>query len=136
MNIATKGYICTSYYIVKIFQIIKSDKNNISHLYSPFSNNCFFRRHLTSILVVANPLYFVKWVVSLKSMKIPFVCRGWGRAVIYLGCVVWKAYLAFCLNSGLVCFQAALDHMSKKHMLADVVAIIGSLDIVFGEVDR
>jgi NADH-quinone oxidoreductase subunit D len=31
---------------------------------------------------------------------------------------------------------AALDHLSKGHMLADSVAIIGSLDIVFGEIDR
>ncbi len=30
----------------------------------------------------------------------------------------------------------ALDEMSKGHMLADVVAIIGSMDIVFGEIDR
>ncbi len=30
----------------------------------------------------------------------------------------------------------ALDFMSKGHQLADVVAIIGSLDIVFGEIDR
>jgi NADH-quinone oxidoreductase subunit D len=30
----------------------------------------------------------------------------------------------------------AMDKLSKGHMLADVVAIIGSLDIVFGEVDR
>jgi NADH-quinone oxidoreductase subunit D len=30
----------------------------------------------------------------------------------------------------------ALDFMAKGHMLADVVAIIGSLDLVFGEVDR
>src|SRR6185437_12241111 len=30
----------------------------------------------------------------------------------------------------------ALDFMSKGHMLADVVAIIGSMDIVFGEIDR
>jgi NADH-quinone oxidoreductase subunit D len=29
-----------------------------------------------------------------------------------------------------------LDFMSKGHMLADAVAIIGSLDIVFGEIDR
>lgn len=29
-----------------------------------------------------------------------------------------------------------LDFMSKGHMLADVVAIIGTQDIVFGEVDR
>ncbi|XP_071095648.1 NADH-ubiquinone oxidoreductase 49 kDa subunit-like [Haliotis cracherodii] len=31
---------------------------------------------------------------------------------------------------------AGLDKMSRKHMLADVVAIIGTLDVVFGEVDR
>lgn len=31
---------------------------------------------------------------------------------------------------------AALDEMSKGHMLSDVVAIIGTLDIVFGEIDR
>jgi NADH dehydrogenase (ubiquinone) Fe-S protein 2 len=30
----------------------------------------------------------------------------------------------------------ALDFMTKGHMLADVVAVIGTLDIVFGEVDR
>ncbi|MCL4679562.1 MAG: NADH-quinone oxidoreductase subunit D [Alphaproteobacteria bacterium] len=30
----------------------------------------------------------------------------------------------------------ALDFMSKGHQLADAVAIIGSLDIVFGEIDR
>ena len=29
-----------------------------------------------------------------------------------------------------------MDFMSKGHMLADAVAIIGSLDIVFGEIDR
>jgi NADH-quinone oxidoreductase subunit D len=33
-------------------------------------------------------------------------------------------------------FLQATDFMSKGHMLADVVAIIGSLDIVFGEIDR
>jgi NADH-quinone oxidoreductase subunit D len=30
----------------------------------------------------------------------------------------------------------AMDHLNKGHMLADVSAILGSLDIVFGEVDR
>lgn len=29
-----------------------------------------------------------------------------------------------------------LDFMSKGHMVADVVTIIGTQDIVFGEVDR
>ena len=33
-------------------------------------------------------------------------------------------------------FMAAMDHLSRGHMLADSVAIIGSLDVVFGEIDR
>ena len=31
---------------------------------------------------------------------------------------------------------AALDEMTKGHMIADLVAIIGTQDIVFGEIDR
>ena len=30
----------------------------------------------------------------------------------------------------------AIDFMSKGHMLADIVAILGSFDVVFGEIDR
>ncbi|HEY5634769.1 MAG TPA: NADH-quinone oxidoreductase subunit D [Burkholderiaceae bacterium] len=30
----------------------------------------------------------------------------------------------------------ALDEMTRGHMLADVVAVIGTLDVVFGEIDR
>lgn len=30
----------------------------------------------------------------------------------------------------------ALDYMAKGHMIADVVTIIGTQDIVFGEIDR
>jgi NADH-quinone oxidoreductase subunit D len=33
-------------------------------------------------------------------------------------------------------FLQATDVMTKRHMLADVSAIVGSMDIVFGEVDR
>jgi NADH-quinone oxidoreductase subunit D len=33
-------------------------------------------------------------------------------------------------------FLQGIDFMSKGHMLADVVAIIGSMDIVFGSIDR
>ncbi len=33
-------------------------------------------------------------------------------------------------------FLQALDFMGKGHMLADIPSIIGSLDIVFGEIDR
>jgi NADH-quinone oxidoreductase subunit D len=31
---------------------------------------------------------------------------------------------------------AAMDHVAKGHQLADVAAIIGTMDIVFGEIDR
>jgi len=31
---------------------------------------------------------------------------------------------------------AALDEMAKGHMIADAVAVIGTMDIVFGEIDR
>ncbi len=33
-------------------------------------------------------------------------------------------------------FLQAMDFMGKGHMLADIVAIIGSMDVVFGEIDR
>lgn len=33
-------------------------------------------------------------------------------------------------------FLQGLDFMAQRHMLSDVVAIIGSMDIVFGEIDR
>lgn len=29
-----------------------------------------------------------------------------------------------------------IDYISKQHLLADVVTIIGTLDLVFGEIDR
>jgi NADH-quinone oxidoreductase subunit D len=31
---------------------------------------------------------------------------------------------------------SAINEMSRGHMIADVVAIIGTQDIVFGEIDR
>jgi len=33
-------------------------------------------------------------------------------------------------------FMQAMDFLCKGHMLADLVAIIGSMDVVFGEIDR
>ncbi|WP_457667791.1 NADH-quinone oxidoreductase subunit D [Thiolapillus sp.] len=32
--------------------------------------------------------------------------------------------------------MAAMDEMTRGHMLADVVAVIGTMDVVFGEIDR
>jgi NADH-quinone oxidoreductase subunit D len=46
-----------------------------------------------------------------------------------------KPYRCKIRSTGIAHLQG-LDFMSKGHMLADAVAIIGSIDIVFGEIDR
>ena len=46
-----------------------------------------------------------------------------------------KPYRCYIRAPGFAHLQA-LDVMSRGHMLADVVSNIGSMDIVFGEVDR
>jgi NADH-quinone oxidoreductase subunit D len=46
-----------------------------------------------------------------------------------------RPYRAKIRAPGFAALQAT-DFLSKGHMLADAVAIIGSLDIVFGEIDR
>ena len=40
-----------------------------------------------------------------------------------------------CLIAGFAHLQT-LDFLSKGHLMADIAAILGSLDIVFGEIDR
>ncbi len=46
-----------------------------------------------------------------------------------------KPYRAKLRAPGFLHLQA-MDHMSKGHQLADVAAIIGTMDVVFGEIDR
>src|SRR5690606_6023466 len=46
-----------------------------------------------------------------------------------------KPYRCYIRAPGFAHLQG-MDFMSKGHMLADTVAIIGSMDIVFGEIDR
>jgi NADH-quinone oxidoreductase subunit D len=46
-----------------------------------------------------------------------------------------KPYRVKCKAPGFA-HLAALEEMTTGHMLADVVAVIGTLDIVFGEIDR
>jgi NADH-quinone oxidoreductase subunit D len=46
-----------------------------------------------------------------------------------------KPYRVKCRAPGFA-HLAAMDEMVAGHMLADVVAVIGTMDIVFGEIDR
>lgn len=69
-----------------------------------------FAPPITSTSRVRNSLTaFSRMVVSVFDLR----CArcGWGRTI-------------------------GLDFMSKGHMLADVVTIIGTQDIVFGSIDR
>jgi len=77
----------------------------------------------------------------------PYRCKIRAPGFAHLVCVAWRAHLVeiarcdvrpsdiWCAHLHAV-QQAGLDFMSRGHMLADVVAIIGTQDIVFGEVDR
>ena len=40
-----------------------------------------------------------------------------------------------CIDPGFA-HLAAMDEMARGHMIADAVAVIGTMDIVFGEIDR
>ncbi|MCB1411049.1 MAG: NADH-quinone oxidoreductase subunit D, partial [Rhodobacteraceae bacterium] len=46
-----------------------------------------------------------------------------------------KPYRAKLRAPGFLHLQS-MDHVASGHLLADVAAIIGTMDIVFGEVDR
>ena len=46
-----------------------------------------------------------------------------------------KPYRAKIRAPGYLHLQA-MDHVSRGHQLADVAAIIGTMDVVFGEIDR
>ena len=55
------------------------------------------------------------FLISKKGFNKPFRCKIKAPGFVHL---------------------QVLDFLSKNHMIADVVTIIGTLDIVFGEVDR
>jgi NADH:ubiquinone oxidoreductase subunit D len=78
------------------------------------------------------------YLVSDGSSR-PYRCHirapGFAHLVIISLFLSYLVFTWFGLNN-FIFTKAALDKISKDHMIADVVAIIGTLDIVFGEVDR
>ena len=47
-----------------------------------------------------------------------------------------RAVFAALRPGGSTTHLSAIDKMARGHMLADTVAIVSTLDIVFGEIDR
>ena len=83
----------------------------------------FFKINTESINIIDNNLY-----ISTEAPKGEF-----GIFLISNGSN--KPYRCKIKAPGFTHLQA-LDFLSKNHMIADIVTIIGTLDIVFGEVDR
>src|SRR5947209_8691579 len=92
-----------------------------------------------------SPSFRVKWpsaVVSLKSM--PSFSRRCYAAVehpkgefgIYLISDGANKPYRLKIRAPGFAHLSALDEMARGHMIADAVTIIGTQDIVFGEVDR
>ena len=75
---------------------------------------------------------------DVVNERLPIMNISWDDAQQYIKWirkVTNKPYRLHCRAPGFA-HLASLGEMVKGHMLADVVAVIGTQDIVFGEVDR
>ena len=79
------------------------------------------------VLITEKPALLLKTIISrCRVLKFRPLTREGLREVLIND---------YSLAPGFAHFQG-LDFMTKGHMLADVVAVIGTQDIVFGEIDR
>lgn len=95
-------------------KLIKNSMESLIHHFKYFSENISLNKGETYTLIEAPKGEYGVYLVSNGTNK-PYRCK--------------------IKSSGFVHLQA-LDFMCKNHMLADVVTIIGTQDIVFGEIDR
>jgi NADH dehydrogenase (ubiquinone) Fe-S protein 2 len=116
LNTIPKGKIKTeNYKIVPPFHIqTKSLMESLIHHFKLFSNGIFVRAGETYIGVEAPKGEFGVYLISDNS-EVPYRCKIRAPGFAHLQIV---------------------NYISKGHLIADVVTIIGTLDIVFGEIDR
>jgi NADH-quinone oxidoreductase subunit D len=93
---------------------MKDDMESLIHHFKLFTEGYCVPEGETYVAVEAPKGEFGVWLVSDGANK-PYrvKCRAPGFAHL-----------------------AAMDELTRGHMLADVVAMIGTMDIVFGEIDR
>ena len=94
--------------------LIKQSMEGLIHHFKYFTENIKIPKNETYITTEAPKGEFGVYLVSDNSSK-PFRCKIKAPGFVHL---------------------QALDMMCKNHLIADVVTIIGTQDIVFGEVDR
>jgi NADH:ubiquinone oxidoreductase subunit D len=95
-------------------QSLKLKMENVIHHFKYFSESYCIEKAENYIAVEAPKGEFGIFLISLNSNK-PYRCKFKAPGFLHL---------------------QGLDFMAQKHFLADVVTIIGTQDIVFGEVDR
>ena len=93
---------------------LKNSMESLIHHFKYYSENITINSGETSIMIEAPKGEYGVFLVSNGTNK-PYRCKIKSPGFAHL---------------------QALDFMSKDHMIADVVTIIGTQDIVFGEVDR
>lgn len=95
-------------------KLIKNSMESLIHHFKYFSENISLNKGKTYTLIEAPKGEYGVYLVSNGTNK-PYRCKIKSPGFVHL---------------------QALDFMCKNHMLADVVTIIGTQDIVFGEIDR
>jgi len=93
---------------------MKTSMEAIIHHFKLFSQGFTVPPGVTYTAIEAPKGEFGVYLVSDGSSK-PYRCKIKAPGFAHLSC---------------------LEKIGKKHMLADIVAIIGTLDVVFGEIDR
>jgi len=94
--------------------LMKNFMESLIHHFKFFSENYSIKFNESFTVVEAPKGEFGVYIYADGSSK-PYRCRLKAPGFLHL---------------------ASLNALAKNHLLADVVAILGSLDIVFGEVDR
>jgi len=93
---------------------IKKSMESIIHHFKLYSSGLFLNKNESYVGVEAPKGEFGIFLMSNNSV-IPYRCKIRAPGFFHL---------------------QAINYLSKGYLIADVVAIIGTLDIVFGEVDR
>lgn len=93
---------------------MKNSMESLIHHFKFFTEGIIIPKGETYVTVEAPKGEFGVYLVSDGTNR-PYRCRIHAPGFLHL---------------------QSLDFMSKKHMIADVVTIIGTQDIVFGEIDR
>jgi len=116
LNNIPKGKIkVENYKIVPPFRFqTKSLMESLIHHFKLYSNGVVVNKGEAYIGVEAPKGEFGVYLVSDNS-EVPYRCKIRAPGFMHL---------------------QAINYISKGHLIADVVTIIGTLDIVFGEIDR